>query len=609
MFRISVITGHKTGILSVFLMLISSLTAFGQIDKSKYITVDEIKPGMEAYCLTVYRGVEIEKFEMEVLSVVYDWRPGKNSILVIGKDERFLHTGAVAGCSGSPVYIDGRMAGALAWGYHGAKDPLYFVTPIEEMLRIGKYEPPEDYTSMNQTVLDYSKPIDLPQIYEKFFSPESISASLPAGAKILPCPLSISLPSLGTDKLKTDLEPLGLVPMPGTGRTKFNEYKDIDFAPGSIIAVPLSTGDIDMSAIGTVTEVVGDKVYAFGHGFLGLSKSFKGQGPINLPMATGYVHTVVAHDEDSFKYGQAIDIKGALRADEATGIFGQIGATAPMIPMTITIDRFNDEKIRTYNCQVAIERFYTPTIVRLALVGTSMMLGELPPDHMIEYKANIGVKDMPPISFENISTGMGLNNLVAEAVGSVALLMNNPYQKMEITSLDFNVKIVPKNIISRIWSVDVSDTTVKPGQTLDVSVILESYLSSKKHYNQQIKVPDQLEPGRYKLVVTGSNGYRKFLQSAFPFRFVPENARDMIDIINDITNMPRNRLYTMLILPKSGIALERAALPDLPQSKALLLTDNKRTLKARPVTKWLEENISIEGVVADQKTVEITVEE
>ena len=105
-------------------------------DPARYISVDEIKPGMEAYCLTVYKGTTVEKFGVEVLSVVHDFMPGRDAILVRGTDERFIHTGPVAGCSGSPVYIDGRLAGALATGWQFSKDPLYGVTPIADMLRV-----------------------------------------------------------------------------------------------------------------------------------------------------------------------------------------------------------------------------------------------------------------------------------------------------------------------------------------------------------------------------------------------------------------------------------------------------------------------------------------
>ena len=106
-------------------------------DSQRYIKIDEIKPGMDAYCLTDYGEAGIEKFALKVLDIVQGFEPGRNAILVMGVDERFKHTGPVGGCSGSPVYIDGRLAGALAFGWTFSKDPLYGVTPIEEMLEVG----------------------------------------------------------------------------------------------------------------------------------------------------------------------------------------------------------------------------------------------------------------------------------------------------------------------------------------------------------------------------------------------------------------------------------------------------------------------------------------
>ncbi|MBU2597300.1 MAG: peptidase S55 SpoIVB, partial [Planctomycetes bacterium] len=111
-----------------FLISLLPFSCFAELDKNKYITIDEIAPGMDAVCLTVYKGVEPEKFSLKVVDVVRNIRPGRNAILVMGTDERFIHTGPVAGCSGSPVYINGRLAGALAFGWMLSKDPLYGVT-------------------------------------------------------------------------------------------------------------------------------------------------------------------------------------------------------------------------------------------------------------------------------------------------------------------------------------------------------------------------------------------------------------------------------------------------------------------------------------------------
>ncbi|MHC4271922.1 MAG: SpoIVB peptidase S55 domain-containing protein, partial [Planctomycetota bacterium] len=144
------------------------------LDSTKYITIDEVKPGMEAYCLTIFEGTKIEKFDLEVLSIVRNFRPGMDAILVKGLDERFIHTGPVGGCSGSPVYIEGRMAGALAFGWTFSKDPLYGVTPIKDMLRVGQIN--NKQTNLNNTdvpgiAFDYSTPINIEKIQEMLFEP------------------------------------------------------------------------------------------------------------------------------------------------------------------------------------------------------------------------------------------------------------------------------------------------------------------------------------------------------------------------------------------------------------------------------------------------------
>ncbi|NIA16875.1 MAG: hypothetical protein GWO86_00865 [Planctomycetes bacterium] len=577
--------------------------AAGEIDKSRYITIDEISPGMKAYCKTVYKGVEIEKFALEVVDVIRDIRPGKNAILVIGTDERFIHTGPVQGCSGSPVYIDGRLAGALAFGWSFSKDALYGVTPIAEMLEVGTRENAGAQSSYSGVDFGLSDGIDLKKIYAKIISLPATEAAIPAGARILRSPLMTSLGGKTCEKMRPAFEPFGLVPISGVsagGSSRLSEYKDMKLAPGGILAVPLVSGDITASAIGTVTEVVDDKVYGFGHSFLG-------RGQIDVPMATGYVHTVVANMVSSFKFGQAVDIKGSLQADESTAVFGRIGQKAKTIPMRISIERFNDIP-REYNCQLAVNRYYTPLLTAFSISGTALMRGDLPTDHTIEYKSKINVRGYEPIYFENISTGSGLEEILTENVGILTYLMNNPYKKVKIKSLEFDLKISPRNTSSRIWSVDISDNTVRPGDEVNISVVLESYLAEKKRYDCSIKMPDDIEPGKYQLAVSGVFGYEAFLRQAAGWRFVPENLADSINIINDITNTRRDKLYFVLVQPPSGIAIERAELSDLPMSRIVLLDDAKRSLTVQPVAKWLEKDISVGTVVADKKLVEITIE-
>ena len=572
-------------------------------DPAKYISIDEIRPGMKAYCLTSYSSTKIEKFDLDVLSVVRNFGPGRDAILVKGTDERFIHTGPVWGCSGSPVYIDGRLAGALAFAYFYSKDPLYGVTPIEEMLRVGQVSRSQPRAAQHGYVLDFSRPIDFAEIDKQITTPRFSRQRGLTGATALPCPLVTSgLPAQVAEQLNTWVEPFGLTVISGIGSgAGVNKDEDVQLAPGACLAVPLVTGDIAMEVVGTVTEVVGDKVYGFGHSFLGY-------GPVNLPMATGQVHTVVSSMYRSVKLASAIKIVGALTRDESPAVFGRIGAKPHMFPLTITIDDYRDSNKRVYNCHVAHNRLLTPTLLRSTVAGAGLWLGDLPPDHMIEYRVAIGIEDAEPITFENVSTGFGLNEMLMESVSPVTMLMNNPYEKVDIKSIDFDIRIRPKSIVSHIWSVDLSDSKVKAGQNIDIAVVLESVLAGKKKYQFSLQIPKTLPPGRYELTICGGNGYELFLRKTTPYKFVPQNLAGLVEGLKYLLSIRRDKLYCLLTLPPGGVAIEKAELPDLPATKALILQNAKRTLKTQPYSHWLEKRIESGTVIIDKKTMHITVE-
>jgi len=611
-------------------------------NKAKYIGIDEIRPGMKAYCLTSYRGTEIEKFDMEVLDVVRNIAPGRNAILVQGTDPRFIHTGPVAGCSGSPVYINDRLAGALAFGWVFSKDPLYGVTPIEEILRVGKAQSPEpSRTPTSQTdktknltkdaweggfSFDFSKPIDFAQINRVIATGRSTANLNLAGTSTaqtrysaigvpLPCPLITSGLSAGVcGQLGTLVEPFGLMAVSGVGGGSASASdkpqnagpavksgQNVQLVPGACLVIPLVSGDVTMEVVGTVTEVKDDKIYALGHSFLGY-------GAIDLPIATGQVHTVVSNVIRSFKFASSIETVGALTTDEATGVCGLVGAKASTIPLTIRVDRYNDLQKRVYNCQLANNKLITPVVLGPAVAGASLMLGDLPPDNTIEYKVTICTEDTEPITFKNVSTDIGLAEMITESVGSVGLLLNNPYKKVGIKSIDFDVRIMPKSINSHIWSVDLSHSTIKADQKLDVTVIVESALTGKKKYQFSLQTPQNLAPGKYDLLVCGGYDYQRFLLQNVPYRFIPENLPTLVEAINNILHIGRDRLYCLLVLPPGGVAVEKAELPDLPATKVLVLQDSKRTLRTQAYSHWLEDSLETGTVVVDRKVIDITVE-
>lgn len=579
-------------------------------DSERYISLDEIKPGMEAYCLTEYGVAGIEKFGMEVVDVIRDINPSsspgsRDAILVRGTDERFIHTGPVAGCSGSPVYIDGRLAGALAFTWTYAKDPLYGATPISEMLAVGTGGRAESGTQQaGQTDLgiDFTAPIDFAEVEKRL----SISSLKIANRKsqilnCLPCPLITSgLPVEVCDQLGSIVEPFGLMVVAGGSSGAAREIRH-ELAPGSCLAVPMVAGDISMSTSGTVTEVLGDKVYAFGHFMLGYGK-------VDLPMAAAKVHTVVSNVASSFKLTSVLDTIGAVTTDESAGIVGQIGLQAKTIPLTIRVDRYNDTEKRLYNCQLVNNRLLTPFYLRLVIAGAAFQLGDLPSEHMIEYKVNIGIKDTEAIAFENISSGMGLNEVVSECYSTIGLLMNNPYELIDVESIDIDMRIVPKSVVTHIWSVELSDSKVKAGRSIEIKAVLESVLAGKKQYQWELKIPEDLSPGKYELTIAGYRVYEQFLVKAVPHRFVAQNKQGLIEALNNSLRIERNKLYCLFTLPSAGVTIETAELPGLPATRALLLQDSKRALTVRPYSYWVEKNLRTSSVVVDKEVLQITVE-
>jgi hypothetical protein len=584
----------------------------GVWNPSKYISISEIKPGMKAYCLTEYGVAGIEKFGMEIVDIVHNMNTGSellgDVILVRGTDERFIQTGPVAGCSGSPVYIDGRLAGALAFTWTYSKEPLYGATPIEEMLRIGQGNQaahPVQGSAYPRSIYDFTTSINFEEIYRLYSNTFLRPTRNLAGINPLPCPLITSgIPAEVCEQYNAREGSFGPLVVAGgsEGSGNINKGEHTQLTPGACLCIPLVSGDIQISTFGTVTEVIDNKVYGFGHYLLG-------QGQVDLPMATGKIHTVVSNTVQSLKLASLGETVGALTIDEADGVIGQVGVTAETIPLKIQIDRYNDTQKRIYNCQLSNHQLLTPRYLELAVSGAAQYMGSFPPDHMIEYHVTIGLENKNVISFGNVSTGMGLNEINAESIGAVLLLMNNPFQKIDIESLAFNIRIAPKNINSSIWSVDLSDTKVKPGKEIVVDTILELFLAEKKKYQFRMTIPEDLAPGRYELIVCGAQAYEQFLVKTVPHRFLAKSMPDLIEALNNALNIPRDRLYCLLVLPPSGVTIEKSELPDLPATKAMILQDTKRTLSIQPYQNWVEKNIETGTVVAGRKTIRITVEQ
>ena len=459
------------------------------MDKSRYISISEVKPGMEGYFLTVFSGQAVQKYPLEVISVVPDWQPARDAILVRAKDPQSEKAGAIAGCSGSPMFLDGRMAGALAAGFTAGKEPLYFVTPIEYMLDIGTAGPGNAAPAGGMTVGPVVDLKDFELKYKEFL--QSRFSSGTAGTTTM-MPLVTSLPERVCRQMSESLAGAGFAAMPGGGQMASDaagaKADGPLFEPGGVIAVPLLSGDMNMAATGTVTEVADGKIYAFGHSFTGL-------GPVELPIATGTVHVVVPSLTRSFKFSSPGKIVGTLQFDENCGIMGRVGQTPTLIPLSIEVEYFNDPKVRRYDCQMAADPTRGPLILQSAIGGAGLMQGTAPLEHSVRYHGQIEVKGFAPIVLDNVSSGRELSDLMSEASSIMGMLLNNRYAKVQFGAMSFGVQVTPQDTQAAIADVELSDPKIKAGESLKLTVQLQTIGSQKQLRQAELMIPADLGPG------------------------------------------------------------------------------------------------------------------
>ncbi len=575
-------------------------------DNDRYIPIDEIKPGMKGYALSVYSGINIEKFPIEVVSVVKNNSIGKNAILVMGTGPRFNHTGPVQGCSGSPVYINGKIAGALAFGWSYSKDPLYGVTPIAQMIKVGRIDKGKPQKSGPvEHRIDVSGPISLDIAYNSFLN--SLKSEKPIGANGLgeigfPMVTSLSRSAcaeiagfgsvLGENLISSDMATMS------AGKTQ----QEAKLKPGAVLAIPLVSGDIKMAAIGTVTDVIGDNVLAFGH-------AFTGRGRVNLPMASGFIHTVVANNVSSFKYGQSSQAIGAIKSDESTAVWGKIGETAPTIPVSITLNRFDVEKPKTYNCEIAVDPDYTPILVQAIIAGVALERGGLPIYHSLKYSAKINFDNGESLEFNNIASDSGVYQLLKEVVGSVIILSDNPFHQSVINSIDVNMDLNDKSKMATIWDVNVSKTKLKSSETMNVLVTIDTFGSKKLQYDFDVKVPDNATKGDYILLVSGEKYFLEFEKRNLPYLYKADSFESMIKVIKRLSKERSDEIYCSLIFPPKGISIETAPLYSLPVSKQSPLIDPRHGMRVKKIGKWLVSKKKCGYVVNGMRKIKIEVVE
>jgi hypothetical protein len=547
-------------------------------DPSRYMSVSEVRPGMTGYGLTVFSGSTISRFNVTVVDVIKDFRPKGDLILINSDDPRLLHSEAVEGMSGSPIFLydqddtqhqHPRLAGAFAYAWANEKDPLAGVQPIQYMMDIPSNWPPATQPSAAASgggEWNLEDALSLPSRQ----APDSMIAE--SRLRTLATPVIVSgLTHEEFQRVAPTFDRTGLVLMEGGG-SGVSSLGDIDapMAPGSSLVVPLLTGDAEADAIGTVTEIRGNRIFGFGH-------SFNNEGPIDLPMGTGRISTIVAASDTSFKLGAFARMKGVLTADQGMGVSGVMGPVPPMIPFSIRVVYADGSLDDTYHFQMALHPKLTPEIAEMAIASAMGGVKDPPEYHTLDYDFDMTFADGRTLKVANSGVNGGQAEVYVELGLPIVAAMENPFQSVPVTGISGTVKITAGDRSADITSITVPRLKYAPGEQVKAFVNYRPWRGSPQAMSLSFDLPKDLPDGDYQVVVSDWDRYFSDEREAEPFRFTAENIDELFQVVKDFESIRHDALYVRLVRQPDGVAVGRAAMPSLPPAMRDVLLNSGRS--------------------------------
>jgi hypothetical protein len=567
--------------------LLTILAAAGSADDKivpGYWAVEDIKEGMRGFGKTVMHGAEIEKFEVEVLGVQRNSSPGRDIVLVRLSGCRLEQTGVIAGMSGSPIYVDGKLLGAVAYTWPFGKEPIAGVTPFAQMVSFaGNLR--NDYLADARGAQATASLPNL-RIWEHDFRSTLLNKPQPAladsntvlGMSRIKMPLVVSGFSRNSiSTLAEALEPLQMMPlMGGAAAGDVLDAADKPLEPGSPLCVAMVTGDFDISGVGTVTHVEGDRVYGFGHPMFGLGKC-------EFPLMTGYIHVVHPRQTVSVKMASPLRTVGVIDTDVSTCVAGRIGQRPHMVPMELAIKRQGQPAPHAYKVEIARQKDMFATMVFNVLVGAIDTEGNLPDEMTMKLEATIQPKGHDPITISDIYAGDQFSGAFAppSVYGIIpnvlSILLRNPFEEVEIESIRATTEIIDGRNSATIEQVRLNSELFEPGDKLTVQVELEPYKGGPQRIEASLDLPANLPPGIYQVMVCDSmTSIRSDLRNQ-PHLLQPQNLDQMIRMLQIQVAERRSNLYLRVMTRELGVALEGQAMPNLPLSMAQILTTRRRS--------------------------------
>lgn len=574
------------------------------------LPLEEVRPGMVGEGRTVFAGEEVESFGVEIVGVLDGAMPGRSIVLANLSGGPLSHTGVMQGMSGSPVYVDGRLLGAVAYAFPFAKDPICGITPFEEMVR---------FTEMPLGTGAAPGVAAAPGLR---FSPAGEPSFDPApvpeagierdGRQLLPIRTPVAASGLSPAAHRT-LAPLfrqlGMELSPGgfTGATSAGAAQtgSSPLQPGSPVGATLIGGDLVLMASGTVTHVdeATGEVFAFGHPFTGL-------GTISIPMQAARVEANVASLSNSFRITSAGSPIGVWQQDRATGVRGRLGARARTIPMRIQVEGSRGGR-RDYDLEIVDHDLFSPALAFSALVAVLSQEERPAGTQTIRLGARIGVGDGRTLAVEDVfaSGAAGvLTGAAALVAAPVALLLGNPVERIPVREIEVDISASEEAqaaTLSRAW---LRSSRVRPGGTATLRVALRDFRGAEATRELEVPIPRSAAGSRLTLLVADALSVALSDQR----QGVTGTPARVEQIYRAISRHRRqSRLYVRLVgTGRSAAVVGGEYLPSLPPSvRSVVSRDSSGGLtRELPASVLWEGHLDFDATVSGSRQLTLQVE-
>ncbi|MDQ2936367.1 MAG: hypothetical protein M3R67_02550 [Acidobacteriota bacterium] len=552
---------------------------------ARLFALEDLRPGMKGTASTVFSGTEPQEFGVEILGVLPGF-PGPRQSAIIAKltGSNVEKTGVFAGMSGSPVYIDGKLVGAIAFSFPFSKEPIAGITPIKQMIDIfekgsanqaQRAKEPRSVSFAQLAGTEWKATLPKPAISStSFIAPVSEGSPLVPlmGQQMTPIATPLVFGGISQESLAMFAPQLmanGLLPVSGAGgsggMTPLAKATDKTLTPGTSISVQLVRGDYSIAASGTVTFRDGDHIYAFGHPFLSLGAS-------DMPMSETAVVTVIPNVNNSFKLSVPGAMMGSISQDRASGVFGQLGQAPKMIPVKINLHTSRDRS-ETYSYEIANDSFLTPLLLNITVFNTITSSERALGDSTITIKGAINVKGQEPIEVDRRFSAANSPILAAGSVaGPISSLLGSGFDDVQIEGVTLDISSTDTKYAGTLERIALNKTEAHRGERIEIQAYIRT--ESGKQFVQRIpvQIPEDATPGQL-LVFVGDGGA---LQEGSAARaFVPQDLGQLVKAINKVKKS--DRLYVKLFRITPGAVIGTSELPNLPPSVVATLNSDRNS--------------------------------